>query len=387
MKLVYALEEPPKTVTKSIFLAGPTPRDPNFPSWRLEAIRILEEMGYNGVVYIPEPRDGKWTKDYTAQADWERCMRIYSDVVLFWVPRDLEKMPAFTTNIEFGEDYKSGKAIYGRPSGAPNTRYLDHIYANAPGFPEPLDSLQGLIEAVLTRLGDGAERCAGEVTLPLHIWKSKQFQEWYKTHKESGNSLLDSEVLFSFWVGPKNNFLFAYVLWVNVWIAAEQREKSNEFVFSRTDISSIVAHRNNEFVLVEEFRSPARNSKSMVLENPGGSSLKKDVNPLQVARDELFEETNIYIQDASRFKMHSSRQLNAVLSSHHSVLFSVELTDEELQQAKEYEKNNEVMGVDKDNSKSSGERCYVRVLTLNDIIKRDDVDWAHLGMILEATNS
>ena len=39
---------------KSIFLGGPTPREENVASWRTEACKILEEMQFDGVVYVPE---------------------------------------------------------------------------------------------------------------------------------------------------------------------------------------------------------------------------------------------------------------------------------------------------------------------------------------------
>ena len=39
---------------KSIFLAGPTPRSLDVETWRKEAIRILEELGFDGIVYVPE---------------------------------------------------------------------------------------------------------------------------------------------------------------------------------------------------------------------------------------------------------------------------------------------------------------------------------------------
>lgn len=39
---------------KSIFLAGPTPRENNDVSWRVEACKILEDNGFDGIVYIPE---------------------------------------------------------------------------------------------------------------------------------------------------------------------------------------------------------------------------------------------------------------------------------------------------------------------------------------------
>ena len=46
-------------------------------------------------------------------------------MVVFWVPRDLDTMPGFTTNVEFGLSVASGKHIVlGYPEGAPKMSYL-----------------------------------------------------------------------------------------------------------------------------------------------------------------------------------------------------------------------------------------------------------------------
>lgn len=50
MQVIHALQKLPK----SIFLAGPTPRDKNTPSWRPQALEILRDMGFGGPVYVPE---------------------------------------------------------------------------------------------------------------------------------------------------------------------------------------------------------------------------------------------------------------------------------------------------------------------------------------------
>ena len=42
------------SLKKSIFLAGPTPRSKEVKSWRPEAIRLLKEKGFDGVVFVPE---------------------------------------------------------------------------------------------------------------------------------------------------------------------------------------------------------------------------------------------------------------------------------------------------------------------------------------------
>src|SRR5512133_207273 len=126
MQIVYTGETAPEEFAKSIFLAGPSPRDKEQHSWREDALKILDELGYNGVVFVPLPRNGVWPENYDAQVDWEYNHLNMADIVAFWVPRDLVKMPAFTTNVEFGMFYDSGKAILGHPDGAPGMRYLVH---------------------------------------------------------------------------------------------------------------------------------------------------------------------------------------------------------------------------------------------------------------------
>ena len=125
----------------SIFLAGPTPRSPNVKSWRVEMLQQLEKRGFTGTVFVPEPEDGEWSTDYIDQVDWELYHLAISTVILFWVPRDLETMPAFTTNVEFGMYIKSGKLIYGRPDDAPKNKYLDYLYRNITEL-EPCSSIR-----------------------------------------------------------------------------------------------------------------------------------------------------------------------------------------------------------------------------------------------------
>ena len=97
------------------------------PSWRPEALEILDDL-FDGVVYVPENRDGTTAYDFYNNAEWEHEALNDATVISAWVPRELETMPAFTTNVEFGYFVKSGKLMYGRPKGAPKTRYLDWLY-------------------------------------------------------------------------------------------------------------------------------------------------------------------------------------------------------------------------------------------------------------------
>ena len=113
---------------KSIFLAGPTPRDEAIHSWRPYAVKLLREMGFDGVVYVPEYSTGEVLRNYDSQIDWEWKALDQAGIVLFWVPRNLETMPAFTTNVEFGLFVKEDRTFYGHPDSAVLVRYLDSVY-------------------------------------------------------------------------------------------------------------------------------------------------------------------------------------------------------------------------------------------------------------------
>lgn len=144
MKITYALEPVPK----SIFLAGPTPRTPEVPSWRPAAIEMLRnELNFDGTVLVPEAADGKPHDDYDRQISWEWEALNQATIVVFWVPRELIAMPAFTTNVEFGFLVASGKLVLGAPTSASKMTYLHALAAryNVPVFNSLFDTL---IEAV-----------------------------------------------------------------------------------------------------------------------------------------------------------------------------------------------------------------------------------------------
>jgi len=139
-------DEEVKNGEKSIFLAGPTPRNKNAISWRKEACKILKEKGFDGIVYVPEYSTWKPKEDYVDQAMWERIALINATVILFWIPRKLPDMAAFTTNVEFGYWLHSGKVIYGRPNDASKIKYLDWLY-RLDYDKNPYETLQSLLEA------------------------------------------------------------------------------------------------------------------------------------------------------------------------------------------------------------------------------------------------
>lgn len=115
-------------VDKSIFLAGPTPRRDDVKSWRPEACKYLQEQGFNGVVYVPELSTKEALFNYDNQIEWEWEALENAGIILFWIPRELPDMPAFTTNVEFGYYVRDSKVVYGRPDSAKLNSYLDRLY-------------------------------------------------------------------------------------------------------------------------------------------------------------------------------------------------------------------------------------------------------------------
>lgn len=381
-KVIFAGDPMPTSVTSSIFLAGPTPRTTDVPSWRPDAIEALYFAGYVGTVFVPEPREqGNWPAEYLWQLASEEEGLHRADKILFWVPRNMSTMPALTTNIEFGVWADSGKALFGAPPGAESVRYLQH-YAEEYKLPIA-DNLVELVRRAVEELGAGARREGGECCVPLHVWKTASFQAWYSAQKAAGNRLDGARVVWTFRVGPKRNFVFFWALHANVWVGSEGRAKTNEVVLSRPDIATIVLHGpkngpSTRVVLIREFRTPAATGDGFVHEVAGGSSWKPVADSRELAAHEVEEETGIRV-DPSRVRSLGSRQMVATLSAHKAHAFAVELTDEELDRVAV---DAGVHGVEEDT-----ERTYVEVTTVDEIVGgafKDKVDWAMVGMLFSA---
>lgn len=121
-----------------IFLAGPTKRNSKYSkSWRKEAVDILKELGYDGIVYIPEYEDTLEFDDSDEgvgeQTEWEWEALGKSRVIVFWVPRNMTDMMGFTTNTEFGKytTLRPDRIVLGYPDGTPKMRYMKKMYNDA----------------------------------------------------------------------------------------------------------------------------------------------------------------------------------------------------------------------------------------------------------------
>jgi hypothetical protein len=84
---------------------------------------LLNEEKEPLVLYTPEwnTKPEGWT--YEKQLLWEVKHLNTAHIILFWIPRS-EDLPAFTTNIEFGENLHSGRIVVGSPPEASHIRYL-----------------------------------------------------------------------------------------------------------------------------------------------------------------------------------------------------------------------------------------------------------------------
>jgi len=381
MQVVYARQPFPQRLKRAIFLAGPTPRSPEVPSWRPEALELLRARGYDGTVFVPEDADGAVRFDYTDQVEWESEGLELADVIVFWIPRDLETLPGFTTNVEWGIWQRSGKCVLGAPAEAPKLRYLRH-HAGKLGVPLA-ETLAETLEHALAAMGEGVARVGGEREVPLFIWRQPAFQRWYAAQRSAGNRLDGAHLEWHYRTGARRS-LFCWALKVNVFIPEEDRHKRSEVILSRGDISAVLAYRrgatlaDTKVVLVREFRSNAATADGLVHELPGGSSATGEEDGRKVAADELREETGVAIP-GERLRAHSERQCMATMLTHRAALFSVELSAEELAvfEAREGQRFGE----------HDSERTYVEVRTVAEILGKGDVDWTNIGMILSALSS
>ena len=369
IKVVYAGQQPPHEYDASIFLAGPTPRSDDVPSWRPEALAEIQRRNTVDVlaVFVPEPQDGARYPAYDSQVEWEQRWLDAADSILFWVPRDMATLPGLTTNVEFGRYESSGRVVLGAPENAQHVRYLQY-HAQRNGVPV-VSTLAETVEASLAAIGAGARRSGGQKHVPLRVWRSPTFRTWLAAHEGAGNIPFEGRVEWA-----RGDFLWAYR--VTMYHSAEDRHKDNEVVIGRPDVVSIVAYRSgetvqdNEVVLVREFRLPAVAPDAYVRELPGGGVVGG--TPAEQAVAEMAEETGMRLAP-ERFRPHQVRQALATLLAHRQHVFTVGLTADEIAFARE---NPGPYGIVEDS-----ERTYVEVRTYGEILTSELVDWSTLGVL------
>lgn len=140
----------------SIFLAGPTYRDTDYSqSWRKDAVKILTDINFDGIVYIPEyPVNTPFNdNNIEKQTNWEWEALDCAGVILFWIPREINRLPGFTTNIEFGRyiTKRPQTVILGYPENAQKMKYLELLYRKETGRAHA-ETLEQTIEQAITLL-------------------------------------------------------------------------------------------------------------------------------------------------------------------------------------------------------------------------------------------
>ena len=103
----------------------------------------------------------------------ERCLHL-SDVILFWIPRDLDTLPGFTTNIEWGVWHASGRCVLGAPPNAPKLRYLRRtnrhlLRASTFDLPIAADSIDVLVHSQVIEHIDYDPRLFSEMNRVLKL--------------------------------------------------------------------------------------------------------------------------------------------------------------------------------------------------------------------------
>lgn len=220
----------------------------------------------------------------------------------------------------------------------------------------------------------------GERQVPPDVWAMPHFQNWLQAQKTAGNRLDGFEPVFEFRVA-NGRFVFFWGAKVNVYVAAENRNKSNEVVMSRPDIMHVVLlHMSDKLraVMVREFRSPASTPSGFILETPGGSSMKGS-DPRGIAAEELHEETGLVI-DQSRIVPVGSKQLMGTMSAHQAHVYAVELFDADMEAVRDE------LGRAHGNEEDS-ERTYVEVHDVTSLLRMQLTDWSTLGMIYAAADA
>jgi len=165
VNVVWA-REPIPAEGPSVFLAGPTPRaGREVPSWRPAAIEELAAQWAGTetlTVLTPESRGGVRAAHYDDQVDWETDARAAAGAIMFWIPRDLVTLPGFTTNVEFGLDVGTGRAVLGCPPDCPNPERNNYLIYVARRHDVPVrTTLAGTVTAALAVLAQESRGSRG----------------------------------------------------------------------------------------------------------------------------------------------------------------------------------------------------------------------------------
>eukprot|EP01043_Picozoa_sp_COSAG02_P015371 COSAG02_NODE_654_length_18824_cov_222.971001_1_plen_417_part_00 len=360
--LVRPGEAAPERFERSVYVACASGA-----AWEADALGQLQEAGItSGTVFIGDnaPETAAWR---------DAAMKI-SDAIGCWAAEEpCDELQA--TVLRWGS---SGKLFLGHAEGSWATPL-------ATPFPQlsAQPDLPRLMAAVAKMVKAGVERAGPEREVPLMIWRTAPWGLWYDSQRAAGNRLDGAKVEWTFRVGPGGAFVLFWAIHADIYVASENRNKSNEVVIARPDVCCTLAYvpgpslLDTEIIVIKEFRSPCRNENGFVYELPGGSSFKPNTDVFQTAADELKEETGIVV-DKSRLKKEMSRQAAATVLTHHVHLFSCRLTPAEMDVARKFAESKTRFG-----NEEETEQTYIEIVTLREALPAAKVDFTTLGMCLQ----
>lgn len=130
-----------------VFLAGPTSRQQILEcNWRAEAVYLLREAGFSGMIYVPEPRGDELANDFTDRGyihRWESSRLFFArrSKRVFWIPRRADELLGLNTNLEMGIAVGLILAEMGRP-GRDGKRARSMTYIGWPDDAERMGLLR-----------------------------------------------------------------------------------------------------------------------------------------------------------------------------------------------------------------------------------------------------
>lgn len=133
-RVLYTLDKL-DSISNAVFLAGGTVRqkgdgsnNSSDVSWRFEAVKLLRDGGYVGDILFPEWYDNikpdGWS--YASQVEWELEGLYKATTILFYIPRDMEKLPCLTTNIEYGNFVDANNLVVITPKESEKNDYIKY---------------------------------------------------------------------------------------------------------------------------------------------------------------------------------------------------------------------------------------------------------------------
>lgn len=132
----------------SIYLTLPKTTEEIELNFVKESLRILEELDFNGEVYISQSLIKKVESRLVNKKQIDQEFFEISKVIVFWVPKLMIETAGYINPLELEYWISSKKIIYGRPDNIYKTAYLDWFYENEYTF-KPFNDLQKLLEVAV----------------------------------------------------------------------------------------------------------------------------------------------------------------------------------------------------------------------------------------------